>query len=395
MSSKQNRRRSPVAIVLLVLGATLVAGLIAELALRLLWRQPAPLGVLSYADADGTPVVGDDAPAQAIRRGIIIEVPPPKPRFRTMFAPGKDFYLCYSDHRRLQRDFLDDQGRVKVHINPLGIRERDSITADKPAGERRIVCIGDSFTFGWGIPDERGWVRRLEDELRRDGGQGGGNTRTVNCGAAGTVCIDEYVVGLQSRFHVFQPDAVILTICLNDLVPSSGLSLIDPVPPTGSRLLDLLRAAFGRSPLDLDPARDWVQELLDLPPDQAAAGGLTDHDRPAEALWSNGVPQKFLREAKAWCEARKIPFLVVLWPFLQGLGPGRHYPFQKLHDLVAADCEAAGIPFADVLPSLRGTRDEDLWVTPGDMHANPRAQELALPTILALVRRHVPWATGR
>lgn len=390
MSPDQKPRRRPVATALLAIGATLLAGLIAELALRQLWRPPAPLGRLSYADAQGLPVVGEDAVREAIARGIIVEVPPPRPRPRMMFAPGKDFFLCYSDHDRLQRDFLDAQGRVRVHMSPFGIRERDSITPDKPAGERRIVCIGDSFTFGWGIPDERGWVRRLEAELRR----GDPSVRTVNCGAAGTVCIDEYVVGLQQRFHVFQPDAVILTICLNDLIPSSGLSFQDPVPATGSRLLDLLRATFGRSPLDLDPARDWVQELLDLPSEQALAGGLADHDRPAEAFWSKGVPQQSLREAKTFCEARGIPFLVVLWPFLQGLGPGRRYPFQKLHDLVAADCRAAGIPFTDVLPALRQTPAEQLWVTPGDMHANPRAQELALPVILDLVRRHVAWAGG-
>jgi GDSL-like Lipase/Acylhydrolase family len=390
MSSQHRLGRRPVAIALLVTGAALVAGLMAELALRLLWHPPAPLGRLGYADAQGQPVEGEDAGQEAIARGIIVEVPPPTPRPRMMFAPGKDFFLCYRDHERLQRDFLDAQGRVRVHINPFGIRERDSITPAKPAGERRIVCIGDSFTFGWGIPEERGWVRRLEDELRR----GGGAIRTVNCGAAGTVCIDEYVVGLQQRFHAFQPDAVILTICLNDLVPSSGLSLLDPAPPSGSRVVDLLRAAFGRGPLDLDPSRDWVQELLDLPAEQALAAGLADHDRPSEAFWSKGVPQTALRDAKAFCEARKIPFLVVLWPFLQGLGPGRHYPFQKLHDLVAADCQAAGIPFADVLPALRQTPHEQLWVTPGDMHANPRAQELALPVILDLVRRHVAWTSG-
>ena len=131
MSSKQNRRRSPVAIVLLVLGATLVAGLIAELALRLLWRQPAPLGVLNYADADGTPVVGKDAPAQALARGIIIEVPPPKPRFRTMFAPGKDFYLCYSDHRRLrnprkQFDVAEDRDAAPRRFHEQRFAQREA-----------------------------------------------------------------------------------------------------------------------------------------------------------------------------------------------------------------------------------------------------------------------------
>ena len=108
-------------------------------------------------------------------------------------------------------------------------------------------------------------------------------------------------------------------------------------------------------------------------------------------MWSQGVPQRALRDGRAWCEQRGIPFLVVLWPFLQGLGPDRRYPFAKLHALVAADCADAGIAFHDVLPSLAGTRDEELWVTPADQHANPRAHALALPAIAAFVREHTRW----
>lgn len=382
----QTRRRAPArAIALLVAGAAALALGLAEVLLRAFPPQPRVLGRLSYALVDGTPVTF----REGLEQGLIVPVPDPRPmnRPRFMFRPNQQFFLCYTDNDVLRRDWFDPQGRVLVRINHSGLRERDEIRPEKPTGERRIVCIGDSFTFAWGIPEELGWVRRLENELRA----GGTNVRTVNCGAAGTVCIDEYWFGLQHRFHVFDPDAVILTICLNDLVPSSGLSLIAPPPPSGSRLVDLLRAALGRSPLDLDPSRDWVQELLDLPPDQARAAGLTDHDRPAEALWSTGVPQRSLREAKAWCDQRGVPFLVVLWPFLQGLGPGRHYPFQKLHDLVAADCAAAGIPFLDVLPALRGTRAEELWVTPADMHANPRAHALATPAIVAKVRELTRW----
>ena len=79
-----------------------------------------------------------------------------------------------------------------------------------------------------------------------------------------------------------------------------------------------------------------------------------------------------MREAKAWCDARKIPFMVILWPFLQGLGNGRFYPFQKIHDLVASDCAEAGIPFLDVLSQLKQTNAEDLWVTPADPHMAAR-----------------------
>jgi len=95
-----------------------------------------------------------------------------------------------------------------------------------------------------------------------------------------------------------------------------------------------------------------------------------------------------MKQMKAWCEGRKIPLMIVLWPFLQGLGKARFYPFASLHEEVAAECRKQEIPFLDLLPALRGTPAEELWVTPADMHANPKAQELALPALLAFVRQH-------
>ena len=301
-----------------------------------------------------------------------------------MFRPGLDFFLCYSDAAKLQRPWFDAQGRVPVHINAAGIRDRDDITFDKPAGQRRLVCLGDSFTFGWGVRDEDGWARQLETGLRT----GGQDIRTVNCGAAGALCIDEYEWGLRNRFGKFQPDAVLVTICLNDLIPSSGLFVQGPAPDTGLRLLDLIQGAMGKTPLELDPKQDWVGLLKSLPRKAGEDAKMYGDDKPYEAMWAQGTPQRSLRAMKAWCEERKIPLMLVLWPFLQGLGPARTYPFDSLHREVASDCEKAGIPFLDLRPALQSTNQEDLWVTPGDMHPNPTAQQLAVPSLLEFVRRH-------
>lgn len=386
MQSHAKKRGGVVAIAILLALSICVALGLAELVLRLL---PAPrvLGDLTYATQDGAPIT----PAEGAAQGKIVPVPPPTPmnRPRMMFAPDLTFYICYADNDVLRREWLDARGCVLNHINHFGIRERDEIRPDnKQPGERRIVCLGDSFTFGWGIPAELGWVRLLENELRRDGR----DVRTVNCGAAGTVCVDEYWWGLKHRFHVFQPDAVIMTLCLNDLMPSCGVTVTGPVADSGSRLLDRVLGAWRGSPLDLDASHDWVGDLLALSRDAANASGLAHPtEKPWEAMWPQGVPQQCLRETKAWCDERSIPFLVVIWPFMQGLGPGRTYPFQKMHDLVAADCAAARIPLLDVLPALRETRAEDLWVTPKDPHPNPRAQQLALPSIASFVRAHTKW----
>jgi lysophospholipase L1-like esterase len=365
--------------------ATVLALLLAEGALRWLPIAPSqPLGRLSYQTGAGEPVADL---AEAVARGFVVPVDPKLvPRARFMFRPGLDFFLCYTDHERLQRDWFDAAGRVPVHINAAGIRDRDEITHAKPAGQRRLLCLGDSFTFGWGIREEDGWVRLLEAGLRSSGKE----VRTVNCGAAGALCVDEYEYGLQHRFAAFQPDAVLVTLCLNDLLPSSGLCLVDPVRPTGLRLFDLARAAFGRSALDLDPTRDWVGELLALGKQAGEAAGYYGTDAPFEAMWSQGTPQRSLRRMASWCNERKIPLLVSLWPFLQGLGKGRSYPFARMHQLVADECAAAGIPFLDLLPALQDTPQEQLWVTPADMHANPTAQRLALPHLEQFVRQHWP-----
>ncbi len=366
-----------------VVATALSLGL-AEVALRLFVPTTA-LGALSYVAGDGTPVkdVGE-----ALTRHLVVPVPPDQtPRERYQFAPDQTFWLRYGDNARLRRSWLDADGQVAVHINRFGLRERDDLTPDKPPGQRRIVCIGDSFTFGWGIPVEQGWVRLLEDDLRREGL----DLRTVNCGASGALCVDEYEWGLRTRFGRFQPDAVIVTICLNDLIPSCGLTVEQPVRRTGIRVVDLVLAATAAGPLDLDPEQPWVDELLKLSQQDAEAAQLAGRDKPFEAMWSQGVPQRSLRAMKAWCDERNVTLMVVLWPFLQGLGPARRYPFAKLHTLVAADCEAAGIPFLDVLPALAGTDQEDLWVTPADQHANPKAQQLALPSIVAFVRQHAAF----
>ncbi|HLQ36876.1 MAG TPA: hypothetical protein VK348_03680, partial [Planctomycetota bacterium] len=136
------------------------------------------------------------------------------------------------------------------------------------------------------------------------------------------------------------------------------------------------------------PKVDWVQILLDLPKADGEANQMYNPDAPYDAMWSQHAPQQSLQSMRDWCRDRGIRLGVVLWPFLQGLGPGEFYPFAKIHREVASFCEKEGIPFLDLLPPLHAVVPTmDLWVTPADMHPNPRAQRLALPALVGFVQR--------
>src|SRR5262245_60753707 len=53
---------------------------------------------------------------------------------------------------------------VPVSVNRLGLRDRE-VSVPKPAGTFRILGVGDSVTFGYGVRVEDTYLRILEDRL--------------------------------------------------------------------------------------------------------------------------------------------------------------------------------------------------------------------------------------
>ncbi len=309
---------------------------------------------------------------------------PGLPRDRATWSPDLTFHLCYRGNRRA---VMDERGCVRVDINALGLRDRADLTWEKPVGQRRVVCLGDSFTFGWGVPAELTWVRLVEAALHQKAGSDA--VRLVNCGAAGTLYVDEYWWALRDRFHRLTPDVVLVTLCLNDIVLMPNTVALE-APATfgsdhGSALVRAFAAAFDfRHRFDLDPAVDWGQVLLDLP---AGDPFYAARAESADMFWKSENPQRALRELRVWCQERGVRFGVVVWPLFQNLEPGATYPFATLHRVVAEFCASDSLPCLDLLPAFRGQRAEDLWVDPSDMHGNERAHALATPLIAEFTDR--------
>ncbi len=90
-------------------------------------------------------------------------------------------------------------------INSLGFRDR-SFTVRKNANYR-IVAIGDSFTYGWGVTVENSWPKVLERNLRDNGWQ----VEIANLGKPSADPID-YAEIAERAIPLLKPDLVVVGI---------------------------------------------------------------------------------------------------------------------------------------------------------------------------------------
>jgi len=100
--------------------------------------------------------------------------------------------------------------KYDVHINKLGLRDGE-VPAKRP-GVYRILAIGDSFTYGWGVDVAQSWPKVLEQALRANGRQ----VEVINCGKPGAG--PPFYAELAERaIPVLQPDLVIVAPLHDDI----------------------------------------------------------------------------------------------------------------------------------------------------------------------------------
>lgn len=114
-----------------------------------------------------------------------------------MLQPGAEswYYLNLCDQTQV---------RMPIAISPQGLRDR--VYGPKQEGEYRIVMLGDSFTMGWGVPEEHTLSRRLEERLREEWPDAG--ITVINAGAENFGPWQERYFLLERGFPL-EPDLVI------------------------------------------------------------------------------------------------------------------------------------------------------------------------------------------
>ena len=101
-----------------------------------------------------------------------------------------------------------------LHVfNADAMRRVGPFPARKP-NTFRVMVLGDSLTYGYGIAEDDTYCRVLERELNQKY-----RIEVLNLGRCGDQSAD-ILATLRTQFPLLQPDLVVYGVCLNDFLPS-------------------------------------------------------------------------------------------------------------------------------------------------------------------------------
>jgi len=254
---------------------------------------------------------------------------------------------------------------VPVHINADGLRDVDHAVAH---GDRyRIIFLGDSFTFGWGVKESETFKARLEAAMN-----GRYPTEIINFGTGNYNSEQEVNLFLEKGLK-YNPDKVVVFYFINDAEPTV-------TKHSGGLLYHSRLVTFVWSKIHA-LLSDYGDEIHNY------KGYYADLYRPDSPGWKT-ARNAFL-QLRDICRGRGIELQVVLIPDLHEL---REYPFADEHRLISGFLRDNGIPVLDLAPLFKDyPQPTQLWVSADDAHANALGHELIATYALDFIaEKHTP-----
>lgn len=247
-------------------------------------------------------------------------------------------------------------------VNQAGFRGPLELLADDP--RPRVLALGDSYTWGWGVNDEETWPARLAAGADQ-------HWQVVNGGVPGWG-VFQAETRLRRVIRQVRPAVVVLLLVEGDIYRQPYAN--EAKKRAQLRQSRLRHAVRSISRLVTVTARWW--EGLRL----ARAGQAVANERPRsgnafERYWQ--ADRARLSAMAATCRENSAELIVVGWP--QGTNDTAFF----LADL-AAWGQAEGVTTLDLSPTLAPVPRSER-VIPNDGHPNAKGQQLTADSIRPLV----------
>ncbi|MBL8755738.1 MAG: SGNH/GDSL hydrolase family protein [Planctomycetes bacterium] len=286
---KKRRRRWPLAIAAMLVGTTLaVAGV------EILLRTLDPIG-LNYAGEFHRYVT------QAVEYSW---------QGKALADVDLDGHLL-----RMKPGIELDLGSFRVRSNRFGLRGPE-VAEPKPADTFRVLLLGDSVAFGWGVDEEVTFARRLETEWNAAAKRP--RLEVVDTGHPLYDTVQQAAT-LREFLPRLQPDLVLLVYVTNDLEPSRDTveALLGGPPPDPAEIPVLPHDFWSWTGETLQSVTPALGQLLAAQTNierrvQRGLGGRTyapETFGKGPRGWARS--QKALREIRDSCAAVKVPFLLL------------------------------------------------------------------------------------
>lgn len=232
---------------------------------------------------------------------------------------------------------------VKVSINSDGLRDKEYSTEKGDA--YRMIFLGDSLTFGWGVEVEDTFQYILEEELSKTS-----PTEIINFGI-GNYNTEQEVNLFFEKGVKYDPDKVVLFYFINDaeITPEkSGLWFLGY-----SHLISFYWSRINSLINNIVAAKSFKEYYSNL------------YEEGQEG-WANS--KNALIELRDYCRENGIALQVVLLPELHDTD---NTIFTQVYDKVSGFLEENGIDYMSLAKLFKGQGNPiELWVNYDDAHPN-------------------------
>lgn len=264
-----------------------------------------------------------------------------------------------------------------ITINSLGYRGRE-FSREKPAGTTRILFVGDSFVYGYGVDDEQTLPRLVEKQLQ----QRYENVEVINGGFHGSSMM-QYDLYLRNEGYQLKPDIIVLVAYTGNDLFDINYNIIEAVGPDGvpTRIRDGLVSFRGCRFRGILPAWAYGIPLLD----RSVLWQKILEETTQFALWRrqkniNRLHKQEFFDRSLLAIVNDVRWLgdieLVNWVIVGSEAIGSEAKDTKDYAYVRSTFERNNLPYVDLGQTLLEHAVDEICI-PDDCHLNERGNAIA------------------
>jgi hypothetical protein len=289
---------------------------------------------------------------------------------RNLYPPSNKLFS-----KVLERERLGQQNYPSMGIS---LRDYDYPVV-KPENTYRIIGLGDSFAWGFGVADNRRttfkylecWLNTWED---------GRHYEVINC-AQPARTVRHYEIYVKEYGKKFDPDMFLILYNLNDsYLPHASMVVDKRTEQVMSEKKDPLS--------DISRLYRFVKKrILKKSVHDFTVGHIKEgYFGPyKDQKW--GRAENNLKAIQKFCAEHGIELVVAIFPLLFELE--KNYPFKEEMEEIDNFLKSNKIHSVNLLPTFEGKKSFVLWSSPTDSHPNRIAHRLAAEAIYEYLQQHI------